>query len=419
MSRKAKILIGFGLYLVILGVLVFVVGSDGKNDEFQPQNEFFLDPWITIDIAGIDLSINKAVLYLLLATVATIGSMIVHREPDAARAEQDPDGGRALLRPDPEEHRRGQPRREDVARWFPFLATLFFFIWFSNMIGYLPLPTNTEHPIDVFGVEIPAFALYAATANLSIPLVLTLVVWGSYHVEGVRAKGFFPYLASWLPPGLENMNIFAKAFFFGIEAISHVARLISLSVRLFANILAGHLLLLFMGGGLAVLLGRRCAGPLHPAPRLPLLPPGGGPDRHASGLHLRDPDRHLPWRRNLGNPLIKRQTDFRHTSNILLLTKTTYRLYVQEKRSNKMDFLIPLAEVTDDGLKSIALGVGAGLGSIGAGIGIGIIFGAEIESVARQPEMKDELQQIRWLGFALTEAVAFYTFIFGLIAFFL
>ena len=74
--------------------------------------------------------------------------------------------------------------------------------------------------------------------------------------------------------------------------------------------------------------------------------------------------------------------------------------------------------VTDAG-KSIALGIGAGLGSIGAGIGVGIIFGKEIESVARQPEMKDELQQIRWLGFALTEAVAFYTFIFGLIAFFL
>jgi F-type H+-transporting ATPase subunit c len=72
-----------------------------------------------------------------------------------------------------------------------------------------------------------------------------------------------------------------------------------------------------------------------------------------------------------------------------------------------------------DGLKSVALGVGAGLGSIGAGIGVGFIFGKEIESVARQPEMKDELQSIRWLGFALTEAVAFYTFIFGLIAFFL
>ena len=76
-----------------------------------------------------------------------------------------------------------------AARWFPFLATLFFFIWFSNMIGYLPLPTNTEHTIDIFGLEVPAFAIYAATANLSIPLVLTLVVWISYHVEGDPGQG--------------------------------------------------------------------------------------------------------------------------------------------------------------------------------------------------------------------------------------
>jgi F-type H+-transporting ATPase subunit c len=75
--------------------------------------------------------------------------------------------------------------------------------------------------------------------------------------------------------------------------------------------------------------------------------------------------------------------------------------------------------VTDSGLKSIALGIGAGLGSIGAGIGVGFIFGKVIESVTRQPEMRDEIQSIQWLGFALTEAVAFYTFIFGLIAFFL
>src|SRR6185295_2675818 len=74
---------------------------------------------------------------------------------------------------------------------------------------------------------------------------------------------------------------------------------------------------------------------------------------------------------------------------------------------------------TDDVLKAIALGIGAGLGSIGAGIGIGIIFGKVIESVTRQPEMREEITSIQWLGFALTEAVAFYTFIFGLIAFFL
>jgi F-type H+-transporting ATPase subunit c len=88
-----------------------------------------------------------------------------------------------------------------------------------------------------------------------------------------------------------------------------------------------------------------------------------------------------------------------------------------------LDLLAPIAAssttVTDDGLKAIALGIGAGLGSIGAGIGVGFIFGKVIESVTRQPEMREEITSIQWLGFALTEAVAFYTFIFGLIAFFL
>lgn len=69
--------------------------------------------------------------------------------------------------------------------------------------------------------------------------------------------------------------------------------------------------------------------------------------------------------------------------------------------------------------KAIALGVGAGLGTIGPGIGVGFIFGKVIESVTRQPEMKDEITSIQWLGFALTEAIVFYAFIFGLIAFFL
>jgi F-type H+-transporting ATPase subunit c len=88
-----------------------------------------------------------------------------------------------------------------------------------------------------------------------------------------------------------------------------------------------------------------------------------------------------------------------------------------------VDLIAQSSGITDTGItdagKAIALGVGAGLGSIGAGIGVGFIFGKEIESVARQPEMKSDLESIRWLGFALTEAVAFYTFIFGLIAFFL
>jgi F-type H+-transporting ATPase subunit a len=157
---------------------------------------------------------------------------------------------------------RGNMDDKMAAKWFPFIGALFLFIWFSNMLGYLPLPTNTEHKVDIFGLEIPSLALYAATANISVPLALTIVVWISYNVEGIRAKGFIPYFRSWLPPGLEDMNPFGKGLIFVIEVISHFVRLISLSVRLFANILAGHLLLLFMGGGLAVLLGLAALGAL-------------------------------------------------------------------------------------------------------------------------------------------------------------
>jgi F-type H+-transporting ATPase subunit c len=77
------------------------------------------------------------------------------------------------------------------------------------------------------------------------------------------------------------------------------------------------------------------------------------------------------------------------------------------------------SDATAKAIKSIALGVGAGLGTIGPGIGVGYIFGKVIESVTRQPEMRDEITSIQWLGFALTEAIVFYAFIFGLIAFFL
>jgi F-type H+-transporting ATPase subunit a len=260
-SRKAKIWLGVGLYFALMVFLVVVLGNEGKNDHFQPQNEFKLDPWIEINIGGLDLSINKAVFYLLLASVLTITTMIFI----ARRMEQQPNKVQMAIELAYDLVRnnitRGNIPDEKLAkRWFPVLAGLFFFLWFSNMIGFLPLPVNTEEKVDVFGLEVPSLALYAATANLSIPLVLTLIVWVSYHVEGIRAKGFFPYLASWLPPGLENMNFFGKGFFFVIEAISHFARLISLSVRLFANILAGHLLLLFMGGGLAVLLGIAALG---------------------------------------------------------------------------------------------------------------------------------------------------------------
>ena len=87
--------------------------------------------------------------------------------------------------------------------------------------------------------------------------------------------------------------------------------------------------------------------------------------------------------------------------------------------STILDFIFAAAADGSDAGKAIALGVGGGLGAVGAGVGIGIIFGKVIESVTRQPEMRDEITSIQWLGFALTEACFFYGLVAGLIAFFL
>jgi F-type H+-transporting ATPase subunit a len=152
---------------------------------------------------------------------------------------------------------RGNMDSRMAAKWFPFIATLFLFIWFSNLIGYLPLPTNTHERINIFGLHIPAFALFAATANISVPLVLALVVFLAYNIEGVRAKGLVGYLKSLVPEGIHGP---AAIPLFVLELMSNFMRLLSLSVRLFANILAGHLIILFMSGGLAVLLGLEVLG---------------------------------------------------------------------------------------------------------------------------------------------------------------
>jgi F-type H+-transporting ATPase subunit a len=217
------------------------------NESYRPQDEFKLDPWFSVG----PIEFNKAVFYVIVATALTCFTMIYV----ARRMQERPnklqtavEAAFSLMR---DNITRGNMEDSMAAKWFPFIGTIFLFIWFSNILGYLPLPTNTEHKVDIFGVQVPSLALYAATANLSVPLVLTVMVWVSYHVEGVRAKGFFGYLKSWIPAGVEGA---ARVPIFFIEVISHFVRLVSLSVRLFANILAGHLLILFMGGGLVVLL---------------------------------------------------------------------------------------------------------------------------------------------------------------------
>jgi len=182
-STRKKVLIGFGVWLAIAILLGVLFGSSGRNDEFQPQEEFRLNPWIELKLGPLDMSINKAVFYLLLVAVATTVTMVYI----ARRMEDRPNRVQTAVELSYDMTRNtitgGNMGKPMATKWFAFVGTLFFFIWFSNMLGYLPLPTNTEHKVDIFGLEVPTLAIYAATANISIPLVLALVSTAVYHSE--------------------------------------------------------------------------------------------------------------------------------------------------------------------------------------------------------------------------------------------
>jgi F-type H+-transporting ATPase subunit a len=254
MTSRTKVLLGFGSYLLIIVVVVALTGwSRSDNTEFKPQNEFKLDTLFSIG----PVDVNKAHLYILAAAILMCWSMIYV----AKRMQERPNKIQTLVETlfglMRDNITRGNMSDHMAARWFPFVGSLFLFIWFSNLIGYLPLPTNIEHKVDIFGVQVPSFALFAATANLSVPLALALVVFIAYNGVGIRQKGLKGYLLAFIPDGVPKAM---RPFIFVLELFSNFMRLISLSVRLFANILAGHLIILFMGGALAVILGIAALG---------------------------------------------------------------------------------------------------------------------------------------------------------------
>jgi F-type H+-transporting ATPase subunit a len=256
MTTRTKVLLGiFGFYFASIALVVVIFGATRRdNTEFAPQNEFKLDTWI--NLPG-PLDFNKGVMYLIIAGILTTVTMVYIANRMQARPNRVQTAVEALFSLMRDNITKGNMDDAMARKWFPFLGSLFLFVWFNNLIGYLPLPTNTEHTFTVFGAEIPAFAIYAATANISVPLVLALIVFVSYNVEGVRAKGLGGYLKSLIPEGITGP---AAVPMFFLEALSNFMRLISLSVRLFANLLAGHLIILFMSGGLAVLLGLEWLG---------------------------------------------------------------------------------------------------------------------------------------------------------------
>ena len=251
---KRTLLILLGIYLTGLVALIAIYGFKGvRNTSYKPQDEFKLENWVNLGI----FSINKAVLYLFLAAALTSGTMIyiarrMHQRPNKVQTAVE-----ALFRLMHDNITGSAMDERMAAKWFPFIGTLFLFILFSNLVGYIPLPTNTEYEVSIFGLHVPAFSLYAATANLSVPLVLALTVFFSYTIEGIRAKGPIGYLKGLIPGGVKGGM--AVAIFF-LEVLSNLMRILSLTIRLFANILAGHLIILFMAGALAVILGSAWLG---------------------------------------------------------------------------------------------------------------------------------------------------------------
>jgi F-type H+-transporting ATPase subunit a len=256
MSTARKLLLGVGG--VWLGGIIFFVavvgfGSDKASSVatgvFSPIDEFKLNTWFS---AG-PIAFNKGVLYVLLAAAITIGLLLYM----AARLRQRPGRLQAAVEMfyDLTRQMSDDSLNQSMSRkYFPMIATLFIFILVSNLIGYIPLPIDTGQKFLLFGVHWPSFQIYAADTNVAFPLMLSLLVFGLFTFEGIRKHGPFGYVKS-LMPDVSGVNFAIKYLIYGIEILSYVLRLISLTVRLWANLLAGHLLIAFMGGELGVLTG--------------------------------------------------------------------------------------------------------------------------------------------------------------------
>jgi F-type H+-transporting ATPase subunit a len=214
-------------------------------EDFQPQHEFELDPWIPLELGPIDMSVNKAVVYLWVGAAVTIFLGIwLMRFGLSLRPARRQTTGEALYDLIQGQIAESSLPSKAIHLWFPYVASLFLFIWVLNIVGFIPLPISNEK-FEVFGAELPTWGIYAATANLSVTLALALITIVATHVEGIRFNGPINYFKSWIPSGAPKPLL---GLIVPLEVISQFMRLISLSVRLFANMLAGHMLILVMIG---------------------------------------------------------------------------------------------------------------------------------------------------------------------------
>jgi F-type H+-transporting ATPase subunit a len=196
--------------------------------------------WIPIHLGPLDLSITKAVVYLMLASVATIlfGIFFMRTKIGSKPGRKETVGEMVYEIAQTQVAEQGLPSKA-IGRWFPYVATLMLFIFVVNFLGFIPLPLTGE---TYHGV--PTWGIYAATSSISVTLALALLTFVFTHVEGIRWNGPVRYFKSWIPEAPKPL----LGLIVPLEILGQFMRLISLSVRLFANMLAGHILILtFIG----------------------------------------------------------------------------------------------------------------------------------------------------------------------------
>jgi F-type H+-transporting ATPase subunit a len=238
---KRLLAIGTTLFLALPAV---ALASGAEGEKFNPASEWTLKPWVDIQIGPIDMSINKAVAYLMLGTVIScvIGIVLMRVKTGSEPTKRQAMGESIYEMAQVQIAEQGLPTKA-IGRWFPYVASLAIFIWVVNMIGFIPLPLSDEK-WKIWGVEVPTLAIFAATSTLSVTLALAFMTWMFTHIEGIRANGVMKYLQSWIPDVPKALY----PLIIPLEILGQFMRLISLSVRLYANMLAGHMLILtFIG----------------------------------------------------------------------------------------------------------------------------------------------------------------------------
>jgi F-type H+-transporting ATPase subunit a len=227
--------------LVSLTMLALAVPAPAfARGDFDPTTEFEQHEWVSIHLGGLNLSITKAVVYLMISAALTILlGMVLMRARLALLPDRRQTLGEAIYEVTQTAiAEQGLPSKA-IGRWFPYVATLALFIWVVNVIGFIPLPLTGE---TWHGV--PTWGIYAATSSLSVTLALALLTFVFTHFEGIRWNGPVRYFKSWIPEAPTALLFLIVP----LEILGQFMRLISLSVRLFANMLAGHILILtFIG----------------------------------------------------------------------------------------------------------------------------------------------------------------------------